>query len=40
MQGESLIVRDLEIVATPDGGEERSIVSRIGFCARTRRGAA
>ncbi|WP_110676096.1 ABC transporter ATP-binding protein [Salinicola sp. RZ23] len=31
MQGESLIVRDLEIVATPDGGEERSIVSRIGF---------
>lgn len=31
MQGESLIVRDLEIVATPDGGEERRIVSRIGF---------
>lgn len=31
MQGESLIVRDLEICATSLGGEERSIVSQINF---------
>ncbi|WP_106477856.1 ABC transporter ATP-binding protein [Phytohalomonas tamaricis] len=31
MQGESLTVRNLEICATPLGGEEHSIVNNIGF---------
>ncbi|CAM0557435.1 Glutathione import ATP-binding protein GsiA [Vreelandella titanicae] len=31
MQGESLIVRDLDICATPPGEEERTIVSQINF---------